>query len=76
MTEKGSRYIDFLIPGLLGMNLMGTGMWSIAFSIVNSRQRKILKRFVASPMRRWQYLLAQFVVEGQKGPAAENVVRL
>ena len=61
MTEKGSRYIDFLIPGLLGMNLMGTGMWSIAFSIVNSRQRKILKRFVASPMRRWQYLLAQFV---------------
>ena len=61
MTEKGSRYIDFLIPGLLGMNLMGTGMWSIGFSIVNSRQRRILKRFVATPMRRWQYLLAQFV---------------
>jgi len=61
MTEKGSRYIDFLIPGLLGMNLMGTGMWSIGFSIVNSRQRRILKRFVATPMRRWEYLLAQFV---------------
>ncbi|NIL99478.1 MAG: ABC transporter permease, partial [Acidobacteria bacterium] len=61
MTEKGSRYIDFLIPGLLGMNLMGTGMWGIGFSIVNSRQRRILKRFVATPMRRWQYLLAQFV---------------
>ncbi len=61
MTEKGSRYIDFLIPGLLGMNLMGTGMWSIGFSIVNSRQRKILRRFVATPMRRWHYLLAQFV---------------
>jgi len=61
MTEKGSRYIDFLIPGLIGMNLMGTGMWSIGFSIVNSRQRRILKRFVATPMRRWQYLLAQFV---------------
>jgi ABC-type multidrug transport system permease subunit len=61
MTEKGSRYIDFLIPGLLGMNLMGTGMWSIGFSIVNSRQRRILKRFVATPMRRWQYLLAQFI---------------
>ena len=60
MTEKGSRYIDFLIPGLIGMNLMGTGMWSIGFSIVNSRQRRILKRFVATPMRRWQYLLAQF----------------
>ena len=61
MTEKGSRYIDFLIPGLLGMNLMGTGMWSIGFSIVNSRQRRILKRFVATPMPRWQYLLAQFI---------------
>jgi ABC-type multidrug transport system permease subunit len=61
MTEKGSRYIDFLIPGLLGMNLMGTGMWSIGFSIVNSRQRRILKRFVATPMRRWEYLLAQFM---------------
>ena len=61
MTEKGSRYIDFLIPGLLGMNLMGTGMWSIGFSIVNSRQRHILKRFVATPMRRWQYLLSQFI---------------
>ncbi len=61
MTEKGSRYIDFLIPGLLGMNLMGTGMWGIGFSIVNSRQRRILKRFVATPMKRWQYLLAQFV---------------
>jgi ABC-type multidrug transport system permease subunit len=61
MTEKGSRYIDFLIPGLLGMNLMGTGMWSIGFSIVNSRQRRILKRLVATPMRRWQYLLSQFI---------------
>jgi ABC transporter DrrB family efflux protein len=61
MTDKGSRYIDFLIPGLLGMNLMGTGMWSIGFTIVNARQRRILKRLVATPMRRWQYLLSQFI---------------
>src|SRR6185503_7412962 len=44
MTEKGSRYIDFLVPGLLGMNLMGTGMWGIGFSIVNARTRRLLKR--------------------------------
>jgi ABC-type multidrug transport system permease subunit len=59
MTEKGSRYIDFLIPGLLGMNLMGTGIWSLAFSVTTARSRRILKRLVATPMHRSQYLLAQ-----------------
>jgi len=61
MTEKGSRYIDFLVPGLLGMNLMGTGMWGIGFSIVNSRSRKLLKRLGATPMRRSDFLLAQMI---------------
>jgi ABC-type multidrug transport system permease subunit len=61
VTEKGSRYIDFLIPGLLGMNLMGTGIWSIAFSVTTARSRRILKRLVATPMRRSQYLLAQIL---------------
>jgi ABC-type multidrug transport system permease subunit len=59
MTEKGSRYIDFLVPGLLGMNLMGTGMWGIGFSIVNARTRRILKRLVATPMKKSHYLLGQ-----------------
>ncbi len=59
MTEKGSRYIDFLIPGLLGLNLMGTGIWTPAFSIVIARSRKILKRLVATPMQRSHYLLSQ-----------------
>jgi ABC-type multidrug transport system permease subunit len=56
VRETGSRYIDFLVPGLLGMNLMGSGIWGIGFSIVESRQKKLLKRLVASPMPRWQYL--------------------
>jgi ABC transporter DrrB family efflux protein len=59
VDERGSRYIDFLLPGLLGMNLMGTGMWGIGFTVVNQRSRGILKRFVATPMRRRDYLLAQ-----------------
>jgi ABC-2 type transport system permease protein len=59
VTEKGSRYIDFLIPGLLGMNLMGTGIWSLAFSITSARNRRVLKRLVATPMRRGDYLLSQ-----------------
>jgi ABC-2 type transport system permease protein len=55
--EKGSRYIDFVVPGLLGMNLMGSAMWGLGFSIVDGRQKKLLKRMVASPMPRWQYLM-------------------
>jgi ABC-2 type transport system permease protein len=59
VTMPGSRYIDWVVPGLLGMNIMGTGMWSVAFSVVNSRVRKLLKRLVATPMRRRDYLLSQ-----------------
>jgi len=61
VTEKGSRYIDFLVPGLLGMNLMGTGMWGLGFTVVNARMKKLLKRFVATPMRKSDYMLAQFL---------------
>jgi ABC transporter DrrB family efflux protein len=56
--EAGSRYIDFVIPGLLGMNLMGSAMWGLGFSIVEARQKKLLKRLVASPMPRWQFLVS------------------
>ena len=56
--ETGARYIDFVVPGLLGMNLMGSAIWGLCFSIVESRQKKLLKRLVASPMPRWQYLLS------------------
>ena len=59
--EQGARYIDFLIPGLLGMNLMGTGMWSMGFTIANARMKKLLKRLVATPMRKTDYLLAMFL---------------
>ena len=54
--EPGARYIDFLIPGLIGMNVMGSGMWGIGFSIVDARRRKLLKRLIASPMSRGEYL--------------------
>ena len=57
----GSRYIDWLIPGLLGMNIMGTGMWGIGFAIVQARTRKLLKLLLATPMRRSDYLLAHML---------------
>jgi ABC-2 type transport system permease protein len=61
VRETGSRYIDFLVPGLLGMNLMGSAIWGMGFSIVESRQKKLLKRLVASPMPRWQYLASYLI---------------
>lgn len=60
VSEQGARYIDFLVPGLLGMNLMSTSLWSISFAVVSARLRKLLKRMIATPMRRWHFLFSQF----------------
>ena len=58
VSAVGSRYIDWLVPGLLGMNVMGTGMWGIAFAVAQARMRKLLKRLVATPMSRAHYLMS------------------
>jgi len=57
-TEPGSRYVDFLIPGLLGMNIMSTGLWGIGWVIAELRQKRLLKRLAATPMRRWHFLVS------------------
>jgi len=62
-VARGSRYVDWLVPGLLGMQLLNGAMWGAAFNIVNARQRKLLKRLAATPMRRSDYLLS-FRVSG------------
>ncbi len=58
VTEPGNRYIDFLIPGLLGMNLLGGSLWGVGYAIVDMRVRKLLKRFTATPMNRSHFLVA------------------
>ena len=58
MREPGSRYIDFLVPGLLGMNLMGSAIWGMGFAIVDARRKKLMKRLMATPMPRHYYLLS------------------
>ena len=58
LTERGSRYIDFLMPGLMGMNLMGGGLWGVGFVLVDMRVRKLLKRLLATPMRRGDFLFS------------------
>ena len=64
VTEPGSRYIDFLIPGLLGFNLMSSGLWGVGFVIVEMRVRKLIKRMMATPMSRAHFLLSFVLVRG------------
>ena len=59
--ERGARYVDFVVPGLLGMNLMGSGIWGLGFAIVDARRKHLLKRLTATPMSRPQFL-ASFVL--------------
>jgi ABC-2 type transport system permease protein len=61
VREPGSRYIDFLVPGLVGLGIMSNAIWGLGFSIVDSRRRKLTKRLVATPMSRAYYLLS-FVI--------------
>ena len=61
VAEPGARYIDFLVPGLLGMNLMGGGLWGIGWVIVEDRIRKLLKLQLATPMRKRDFLLAHML---------------
>jgi ABC-type multidrug transport system permease subunit len=58
VREPGSRYIDFLVPGLLGMNLMGSAMWGLGFAIVDARRKKLMKRLISTPMPRRDYLMS------------------
>lgn len=58
VTEPGGRYIDFLLPGLIGLNVMGSCMWGMGYTIVDSRRRKLLKRFAVTPMNRAHFQLS------------------
>jgi ABC-type multidrug transport system permease subunit len=75
VREAGSRYIDFVVPGLLGMTIMGGGIWGLGFSIVDQRRRNLLKRLVATPMSRAEYL-ASYLVSRLVLLAIEGIVLL
>ncbi|MFH0900547.1 MAG: ABC transporter permease [Pseudomonadota bacterium] len=62
ITQPGGRYVDFLIPGLLGLNIMSSAMWGIGWGIVETRTRKLLKRLAATPMQRSHFLLSFILV--------------
>lgn len=62
--EPGARYVDFLVPGLIGLGIMSNGVWGLGFSLVDSRRRKLIKRLLATPMSREQYLFSFLVWRG------------
>jgi ABC-2 type transport system permease protein len=61
LTQKGTRYIDFLIPGLIAMNIMMSVMWGISYSLIEKRSKKLLRRMIATPMRKSDFMVAQLV---------------
>lgn len=61
-VEPGARYIDFLIPGIIGMNLMSGGMWGVGYNLVDMRIKRLLRRLMATPMHRGDFMLAQMAV--------------
>jgi ABC-type multidrug transport system permease subunit len=75
VRDRGSRYIDFVIPGLLGMNIMGSSVWGMGYAIVDARRKKLLKRLVATPMSRMEYLVS-FVISRLALLVVEAVVLL
>lgn len=75
LEEKGSRYIDFLIPGLIGLNLLGTGLWGVGHTVVRMRTGRLLKRLMATPMRRLDFL-ASFLLARLVFLAAELALLL
>ena len=61
LTEKGTRYIDFLIPGLIAMNVMMSTMWGISYTLIEARNKKLLRRMVATPMQKWEYIFSHII---------------
>jgi ABC-type multidrug transport system permease subunit len=55
------RYIEFLLPGLIGLNLMNSSLWGVAYTIVLDRKRRLLKQMAATPMRRGDFMAAHLL---------------
>lgn len=61
LTQTGTRYVDFLIPGLLALGIMNGFLWGIGYSLIEIRTKKLLRRMVAAPMKKWHFIFASFV---------------
>ncbi len=62
LTVAGTRYIDFLIPGLMAMGVMMSSLWGMSWSVIEKRSKKLLRRMVATPMKKSHFLIAMMTV--------------
>lgn len=62
LTVTGTRYIDFLVPGLITMGVMMSSMWGISYGIIEKRSKKLLRRLVATPMKKSHFLISLITV--------------
>jgi len=53
------RYIDWLFPGILAMNMMFSALWGVGYVVVRYRKNGVLKRLKATPLTAFEYLAAQ-----------------
>jgi len=58
IQAEGGRYVDFLIPGLLGLSIMTTSLFGVGMTIVSNRKENLLKRYLATPMRAYEYIVS------------------
>ena len=61
LTLKGTRYIDFLIPGIIAMRIMSSALWGIGWTLIDTRSKKLLRRMIATPMKKSYYLVSHFI---------------
>ncbi len=62
LLVPGTRYVDYLIPGLISMNLMMSCLWGVGYALIEKRSRRLLRRLIATPMRKWQFLLSLIAI--------------
>jgi len=60
LSRLGTRYVDFLIPGLLALGIMNGFLWGIGYGLIEIRSKKLLRRMVAAPMKKWQFIISHF----------------
>lgn len=61
LTQKGNRYIDFLVPGLIALGAMNSLLWGISYALIEMRSKKLMRRMVATPMKKSEFLISFFV---------------
>lgn len=61
LTRVGTRYIDFLLPGLISLGMMNSMFWGMCYGLIEMRMKKLLRRMVAAPMKKSEFLLSHFI---------------